>query len=540
MEAAAPHSVPELVAALLDPGVYPSAPSHVELRETHISWVFLAGGLAYKVKKPLVLPFLDYGTPERRREMCAEEVRLNARLAPEIYLEVVGIARAGDRYRLTAEDDPAAVDYAVKMRRVEEGRSLAALAATGELSEDHIRAAARVLARFHSAAAIVPPERADVAVFEGILAENTETLRRQAGGLIEPARLEAMAHFIDAFMDAHRAELISRAAAERVRDCHGDLRAEHVIAPRGSAIYVYDCIEFNRELREIDVGADLAFLVMDLAALGAEGLAGLLAEEYRRAGGDPGEERLLWFYAAYRAWVRAKVGCVRAGELAPGDPELPRVRGEVNTMMRLGHRFAWRTRGPIVLVLCGVSATGKTSVARTLAELSGWKHLSSDVIRKRRAGLSPTDRGGPEIYTHERTIETYAELGRAAARQVRSGAPGVIVDATFHKREERDAFRSALGESTAAFFVRCTAPRSVLGARIRARAGERDQVSDADEVVLDRQLAELEPIDEVPCGRRADLLTDDSPGALAARVEGLLDTSPEAAARAETRAPAGE
>ena len=515
---------PKLVAAMLDPSAYPDSPPTVELRETHISWVFLAGELAYKVKKPLVLPFLDYGTPGRRREMCEQEVRLNRRLAPEIYLDVVGIACDDEGCRLTGADDPAAVEYAVKMRRVEERRSLAALAATGELAVDQIAATASLLARFHAAARSSPPNAPTFPCSRRPWRRTARPCAQTAPGLIAPQRLDAMDHFVDAFLGAERGQLVARAEAGRVRDCHGDLRAEHVIAPAQGPIYIYDCIEFNPQLREIDVGADLAFLVMDLAAIGAEPLGRVLAEEYRRAGGDPGDDRLLSFFAAYRAWVRAKVGCVRAGELAPGDPDLANVRAEIGAMMRLGHRFAWRARGPLVLVICGVSATGKSTLARLLAELSGWKHLSSDVIRKRRAGLAPTERASAEAYSHERTIETYRELGRCAATELRGGTSGAIVDATFHRREERDAFRSGLEESgIPLFFVRCTAPRDILEARIRRRQTDARRISDADETVLDRQLAEFEPLDEVPPAQRADLATDAPADDLAVRIEALVD-----------------
>jgi hypothetical protein len=310
-----------------------------------------------------------------------------------------------------------------------------------------------------------------------------------------------------------------------VRDCHGDLRAEHVIVPEHGDVYVYDCIEFNPDLRQIDVAADIAFLVMDLTRLGADSLALLLIADYRRAGGDPGDDALLFFFASYRAWVRAKVACIRAQELAGEDPELERVRGEAGELMRLGHRFAWRSRGPLVLVLCGVSGTGKTTVADEVAEVSGWEHLSSDVTRKRLAGLDPTERGGAELYSRQRTIETYRELGRMAAHCL-EGDRGVVVDATFQLREERDAFRAGLGDRPEPLlFIECRASENVLLARIRERALEPDRVSDADAAVLEQQLAEFEPLDEVSERWRAELQTEAEPAELVARLEAIADCS---------------
>jgi hypothetical protein len=514
----------DLVSAMLEPGLYAHGPASVELRETHISWVFLAGDLAYKVKKPLVLPFLDYGTVERRREMCHEEVRLNRRLAPRIYLRVIGVARDDERWRLTAEDDPAACEYAVEMRRVEERRSLAALAAAGTLRAEHVSATAAVLAAFHAAAPPAARERRRLAVLEATLDENVVTLRDSGLGVIEPSRLDAAEHFTRAFLAARRDQLEARAEGGLLRDCHGDLRAEHVIVPEQGDVYIYDCIEFSPELRQIDVAADIAFLVMDLTRLGAEALALLLIADYRRAGGDPGDDALLFFFASYRAWVRAKVACIRAQELSDGDAELERVRGEAGELMRLGHRFAWRSRGPLVLVLCGVSGTGKTTVAQELAAVSGWEHLSSDVTRKRLSGLEPTERGGAELYSRTRTIETYRELGTSAAARLERDR-GVIVDATFHLLEERDAFRTGLGDRGPLLFVECRAPEALLLARIRERALQSDRVSDADADVLERQLAEFEPLDEVPRRWRADLQTEAQPADLVADLEAIVDAS---------------
>src|SRR5512134_3136865 len=267
---------PGLLSAMLDPGFYPQAPPSVELRETHISWVFLAGELAYKVKKPVVLPFLDYGTPALRHEMCSEEIRLNRRLAPSIYLAVVGLAHRDGRWALTREDDPVAVEHAVEMRRVDESRSLASLAVQGELDRGQITRVAQRLARFHREADEAPSERACVAVLAQTLKENLTTLREIGAATVGERRLDAAEHFTWAFVGAISDELEARGRRGLVRDCHGDLRAEHVIVPVDEEVYAYDCVEFNPALRQTDVAADLAFLVMDLARLGAQADAALL------------------------------------------------------------------------------------------------------------------------------------------------------------------------------------------------------------------------------------------------------------------------
>ena len=497
---------PEIVAAMLEPGFYPHRPERVELRETHTSWVFLAGELAYKVKKPVVLPFLDYGSPERRRRMCYEEVRLNRRLAPSYYLGVEAISRRDGGFALVPEDDGGAVEYAVRMRRVPEQLTLAALAARGELGHAEVDAVARRLSRFHAEAPEAPREFRDLATLEASLRENIETLRSSGPPIIPGDRLRAAGDFTEAFLGKRRPQLVERTREGWIRECHGDLRAEHVIVADG--IDVYDCVEFNPALRFIDVAADIAFLVMDLTRLACFRPTDRLVATYRHAGGDPGDDALLSFYAAYRAWVRSKVACVRAAELPGEDPERQRQEAEARALLDLGHRFAWRARLPLVLVVCGPAAAGKTTLAKRVAEVSGLEHLGSDVTRKSLAGLAPTERATADHYTDAFNRRTYEELGRSAADQVRRGG-GVIVDATFRRRVDREAFTAALGDITVpVFFAECEAPANVLRERARGREGEGEHVSDAGPDVAARQLAELEALSEVPEGLRSPVRTD--------------------------------
>ncbi len=509
---------------MLEPDFYPHAPRSVELCETHISWVFLAGELVYKVKKPVVLPFLDYGTIERRHQMCLEEVRLNRRLAPALYLGVVAIVRSADGYSLTSDDHGGAVEFAVQMRRVQVDRSLAALAASGELESAHITAVARRLACFHAEAPIVAPDHG-VESLVATLEENLATLREAGAEVLDERRLSAAERFTRSFLVAQRDELDARSQGGLVRDCHGDLRAEHVIVPAHRSVYVYDCVEFKPELRQIDVAVDISFLVMDLTRLGLERFAFQLIDAYRRAGGDPGDDALLSFFASYRAWVRAKIACLRALELAVEDPGRSRQQTEAIGLLSLGHWFAWRARRPLALLVCGVAGAGKTTLAHELCELSGWPHISSDVTRKRLAGLAPTDRGGEALYGHESTMLTYREMGRAT-RQELEGRGGVIVDATFHRHDERAAFRGGLGDQPArTLFVECRASPATLLARAGERESMADRVSDADAAVIQRQLAEFEPLAEIPADQRTELGTEARPDELAAEVEGFIDRS---------------
>ncbi len=508
-----------------DPGFYDHGPTKVELRETHISWVFIAGHLAYKLKKPLKLPFLDYSSLGRRHKMCREEVRLNRRLAPDYYLgvrSIVEVRAEGEgeiaSYALAGEDHPGAVEYAVEMRAIPQERTLERVIIEGALRGEEICAVGGRLAAFHDDAD--PPEDAAATVPSLIAAlkENHETLRAQAGDAIPPPRLDAAERFTEAFLDGGgEAVLRRRAAAGRARDGHGDLRAEHVLLT--DPIQVYDCVEFDPGLREIDVAADLAFLVMDLERLGASDAGDRLENAYRAAGGDPGDRRLLAFLASYRAWVRAKVAL-----LGPDQAAGHRRAAELHA---LGHRLAWRARLPFVLFVCGLAASGKTTLARALSEVSGLAVVDADTTRKSLAGLQPTERAAAEHYSLEFNRRTYHRLGAAAAAELES-AGGVIVEATGRSRADRDAFREGLragGVDLPPLFARCEAPDEVLIARARAREADPERVSDADVTVVGCQLGSFEPLDEVAPNQQAAINTEIGADSQLTEVEALLDAA---------------
>ena len=504
-------TLPAALAGLLDPPAYPHRPASVEMRETHISWVLLAGALAFKLKKPLRLPFLDYGSLERRHQLCREEVRLNSRLAPDVYRGVRAVIPAGDGVRIAEEDDPAAIEYAVEMRRYADESTLDQRLAAGVAGEPEVRDVARRLARFHADAAIPPePERA-VRALEAMLDENFATLGELA---VDPAELDDARRLAGAFLTGRRPELGRRARSRCVRDGHGDLRAEHVVLERG--IEVVDCVEFDPALREIDIGLDLAFLAMDLRRFD-ERLARALVAAYREAGGDPGDDALLGFFAAQRALIRAKVALVRAGQVSGADAE--RRSGDAARLLELAGRLGWAVRlGPIAVV-CGGAATGKSTLAATLAARSGARVLSSDVVRKELIGIPATTRAPQSAYSAEINRQTYLELGRRAAAE-----EPVIVDATFRFAADRQTFAAAAGAAAeAAIWIECRAPAAVIARRAAARASQPDRVSDADTAIATRQLTEWEPLTEIPVTNRVAVATGDSPEASVLAARDALD-----------------
>ncbi len=502
----APGDSARLVDAMCDPGFYPYGPTEVELHETGISWVFLAGERVYKVKKPVVLPFLDYGSLERRRAMCHEEMRLNRRLAPDAYIGVRPIRQSGSTLALDPRHGGEIVEWAVEMRRLPEDRTAARLLEERRLEPRRLRALGRRLAVFHRRAVPVPPGEAGTAAVGRMVRDNIEELAALPGNVVDPVRVHAAARFATAWLDANDVVIASRSRRARFREGHGDLRLEHVVFEDG--IVVFDCVEFDPALRRIDVAADLAFLVMELHDARAPCFAVELVSAYREAGGDPGGDGLLSFYAAYRALVRAKLHYLAAAEQPEGSAERESARSAGDRLRVLSERFAWRTRLPLILVIWGVSASGKSTLAAELAEASGLPHLRSDVVRKRLAGVAPHEPAPAGSYGDELSAKTYRELG-AAARAAAQRSGGALVDATFRRARDRRAFQGALGdEGENVVFVECRAPRPVLIDRARARVAGGGSVSDATAEIVEQQLHELEPLAEVDPARRVVLRTD--------------------------------
>ncbi|MGZ8562242.1 MAG: bifunctional aminoglycoside phosphotransferase/ATP-binding protein [Candidatus Limnocylindria bacterium] len=492
-----------LLDGLLDPAAYPHHVDQVEVVETHLSWVFLAGAYAYKVKKPIKLSFVDQRDPHRRRELCEEETRLNFRLASGIYLGVRGLARHEGGWKVTATNAPDAEDYAVEMRRFDEADTLASRIAGGTVTTQDVERIGERIARFHSDQAALPATGATGSFLQTVH-RNLAELDAYAETGLSARRLAQAQWFAASFAAGRRGLMETRALAGLVRDGHGDMRPEHVVLGK-HGVEIIDCLEFDPAMRQTDVGADLAFLAMELEAAGRSDLVEVLLASYRRRGGDPGPPELFAFFVAHRAWVRCTVACLRRRQLAPGDPAAVRLRSKARHLAVLARAAAWRTRGPMTIVVCGGTASGKSFLANHLAQVSGLTHISSDVVRKRQWGLEPLQPAPAAAYSSEANRNVYTDLGR----QARAGH-GTIVDATFRHLADRQAFVAAYGEDrTPPLFVECRAPLRTVTGRAQARWwSEEPTVSDADPSLVTRQRAEFAPLDEVRAKEHLTVRTD--------------------------------
>jgi len=483
---------PRLQHALADCATY-GARGRAVMHETHASRVYVCGARAYKVKKPVALDFLDYSTLAKRRAACREEVRVNRELAPGIYLGVRALVSTPDGLRLAPERTPAAVEYAVEMRAFSEHDSLAGMIAAGTLRAAHLAAVGRRLAEFHRRAQRVPGGRPrDVLQ---MWRANLEELGRCAEAIAPAIAPEPAIAFGAAFVRAHRSEIEQRRRDGLVRDGHGDLRCEHVLVrPR---VRVVDRVEFAPRLRRTDVGCDLAFLLMDLEALGQRRAAEQVLSAYRRGGVDAGGAPLLAFYAAHRAFVRAKVALVAADE--HGGRKRARRLADAQRMWELGERLCWRARGPLVLLVCGPAASGKSTLAAELARRTDLELVSSDAVRKSAAGVALTDRAPADAYSAGFSRRTYALLA-SQARSALERSGGVIVEATCRSRADREPLIGLLrGADVRALAVRLSVPLEVA----LARAAQRSRgatASDATAEIAREQHQTFAELDELEPG----------------------------------------
>ncbi|PWV59070.1 hypothetical protein C7443_11268 [Plasticicumulans acidivorans] len=508
---------------MMAPGLYPQVTT-VDRLETHISYVFLAGEYAYKIKKPLNLGFLDFSELSRRRYFCEEEVRLNRRLAPDIYLDCIPICGSAENPQIGG-DAQDAIEWAVRMRRFRQEDLLDRVLADGRLQPRHIDAIGRRLAQFHAGIAVAgddsafgtPQSAADPAL------ENFRHSRELLPAAQDQAALDRLETWTRAELERIQPALRRRKAEGRIRECHGDLHLGNMILA-GDEVTIFDCIEFNDAFRWIDVTADLAFVLMDLEQRGAPAYAHRLLNVWLEFSGDYDALEVLPFYLVYRAMVRAKVAGIRLAQPGHSPQAAAALLAEAREYLALAQRFT-APRPPFLLITHGVSGSGKSTLTGVLLEAFAAIRLRSDVVRKRLFGLGPLDdshsavAGG--IYTAEASTLTYERMLELAARLLGLGYP-VLVDATFPQDWQRTPFRELAAECNVPFvLLACTADPQTLRERVAARHASGHDAAEADLAVLEQQLAHyVAPAASEQALEGSGLSAEALTAAVRARIEG--------------------
>lgn len=504
-----------LVPAMMEPEFYPKPPSVVTHKETHISHLFFVGDLVYKIKKPVRYSFLDFSSLAKRRHFLNEELRLNRRLAPSVYLAVVPIVRDVSRWRLSAEGE--AAEYTLVMRRLPEKRMLPFLLETRQVTPDMMRELAELIADFHVAAEPVKgiePDR-HLAILEKLWNENMADLQPFVGGLLDPDAYRVIDAFGADFLREHRGLLGKRAEEGRIRNIHGDLHCEHVcFAPEG--IQIFDCIEFSPQLRSGDVASEIGFLLMDLEVRGGDAMAKAFLSRYCELLDDPELPVLLPFYQCYRALVRGKVNALRS----QGK------NGAAARYFGYAARLTWLPYQPFLILLCGLTGSGKTTLAQALSQRLNLPVFSSDAIRKALTGKSgreivPLNTG---IYRQPLTEKTYGKIVREAEKQILGGR-GAILDATFAQRANREKVtRMAAKHNVPVFLIHCFATDATIKNRLDQRAAEGRDLSDGRWEIYIEQKAACEPPSEMPVQNYLELNTAQPIEELAAVCEKFLSS----------------
>ncbi len=470
-------ALPLHLAGLLSPRAYPHAVERVQLVQTHVSWVLLTGEFAYKIKRPVHYAFIDLRTAQRRAFYCAEELRLNRRFAPTLYLDIVEITSVNGE--ACVGGGGAVIEQAVRMRQFDRSQELDRLLEVGAIDPAELERFGRELAQVHTRLPLATAHdswgRPDTV--RKLLLENID--QSLQAGLEVDFRAALIAR-----LDALQSGMAMRASAGRVRECHGDLHARNIVRLQDHLV-PFDCMEFEPAFRWTDVAEEVAFLLADLDARGYAGHGHAFLAGYLAQSADFGLCRVLDVYKSHHALVRAKVNALSE----PPEPH----QAYLQTA-----RCSLAPRHPMLVLMSGLSGSGKTWLAGKLATAFDAVHVRSDVERKRLAGLAEQARSGAQlrqgVYSPAGSRQLYAHLA-ACAEEILAGGYDAIVDATFLRREERRQFvQLALGRAVPLRFIRCTAPPDVLRRRVTQRRSLGADASEAGIEVLEWQIIQQEPV----------------------------------------------
>jgi aminoglycoside phosphotransferase family enzyme/predicted kinase len=476
---------------------YPHATSTFEVFETHISYVILTGKFVYKFKKPVDLGFLDFTTLDKRKYYCEEELRLNRRLAPEMYLAVVSVHGALEQP--VVEGEGRLLEYAVKMQQFDTADRMDLVTARGELTASHIDQLAQIVAEFHAQIPIAAKDTqfGSLAVIRQRIMQNFEQVLQHTDDAEINNMCRQVRDWSEAALDKRQDLIAQRKQQGSVRECHGDMHMANIILPEGKPV-VYDCIEFSDDLRWIDTISEVAFLYMDLDFHQQHKLALRFLNQYLSRSGDYGGLRLLCIYLVYRAMVRAKVNSIEAQQQSANREIVAECLATTKRYLALARNYIESFAAPVLIILHGLSGSGKSWLAKQLLESYGAIHIRSDVERKRLLGLEAKAKTksalGKGAYSADMTARTYQRLLELAGLIIQAGPP-VIVDATFLKKHHREQFQQLARSLDVPYIILdLRANEETLKSRIVKRGEQEQDASEATLTVLQKQIETDEAI----------------------------------------------
>ena len=482
-----------LTEALKSTFIYPDSPSKIRFVETHISYIFLTGKHVYKIKKPVNFGFLDFSTLEKREFFCKQEVKLNSRLSPDVYLGVEEIRE--DNGRLSFGGKGNTIEYAVKMRELPEEGMLTRLLSEGLGTTELMDKIAFKIALFHREAETSREiaEFGNISVIKKNMQENFIQTVPFIGKSIYREQYDFVSERAMDFMEKNKASFVKRKEEGKIRDCHGDMHAGSICI-EGECVHIFDCIEFNDRFRYSDTAADIAFLAMDLESNKHFNLSSALLRSYIRHSGDSDLPIVLRFYKSYRAYVRGKVMSFLLDEEDVPEEQRKEAMSAARGYFGLAYSYFMQ---PTLIIMAGLMGTGKTAIAEVLGEAIGADVIRSDVVRKRLAGISSGEHMygeyGKGIYTDDFSEKAYAEVHKEASAYLNSGRP-VVLDATYRSRNLREKAASVARERGARFFiVECLCDEEIIRARLGQRMYEKD-ASDGRWELYGRQKREFQEI----------------------------------------------
>jgi len=485
-----------LINALQNPALFDHNIESFEVIETHISWVILTGQYAYKIKKPMDFGFLDFTTLAKRKHFCAEELRLNHRLTPELYLEVLPLY--GDENNPSFTDNGTVLEYVIKMRQFEQSNLLNNLLEQGQLTSEHIDKVAIQVTNFHATTEVAPATSRfgkPTQVMEPIQ-QNFEQIRPLLNEPEDLQQLDQIEAWAQRTFTQLTATLVERKADGKIRACHGDLHLGNITVYENK-IRLFDCIEFNDDFYWIDVIREAAFFIMDLEDRGEHFFANQFLNRYLELTDDYAGLKLLNFYKSYYAMVRAKVGLFQLFNENINNKDRAAVLKQYRSYTTLAERYM-KPQNRTLILMHGYSGSGKSTVSSDLMKHREFIRIRSDVVRKQLFAIKNKDAAGPcnsDIYSHAASNQTFNQLQLMADTVLLSGF-SVLIDATFLKASYRNLFHT-LGEkhNVPVKIISCTLSDAAIRSRLTTREAQQQDVSDATVAIYLDQLESAEPLD---------------------------------------------